>query len=208
MTMIRACYIYCFFYIFFMLPHYSCNAAVVCELLMMWFRLLAWFKIIEQQQTQKEGQFNNTNTTSNTVYRSTCSILMIFLPGWVRENRMHDVSTNRAICNILSSYTPPSPVWDQERECFEPATKGTSKIILRTNIVQTSLTVPDVSYAIDTCRGKRRADISLHRVLRSLLHSLDVTWSCSNEATDRPSWSYIKRYLLQTLTLLGRVCQG
>ena len=41
--------------------------------------------------------------------------------------------------------------------CFEPARSGYRKVILSTNIAQTSITIPDVTVVIDTCREKQNS---------------------------------------------------
>ena len=39
---------------------------------------------------------------------------------------------------------------------FEPAPANTRKIILATNIAETSITVPNIKYVVDSCRQKVR----------------------------------------------------
>ncbi|KAL7438158.1 hypothetical protein ACHAXM_008046 [Skeletonema potamos] len=121
-------------------------------------------KIIEQQQ--KEGQLKDT--TPNREYRSTGAIL-VFLPGMVEIESLarclHDKGTivgNRDVCNILKLHST-IPKSDQVR-VFEPAIKGTVKIILSTNIAETSLTISDVSCVIDTCRVKESRYQSSSRI--------------------------------------------
>lgn len=121
-------------------------------------------KIVEQQQ--KEGQLNDVS--SNTQYRKTGAIL-IFLPGLGEIESLarclYDKGTivgNRAVCNILKLHST-IPKSDQGR-VFEPAAKGTVKIILSTNIAETSLTIEDVSYVIDTCRVKESRYQSSSRI--------------------------------------------
>eukprot|EP00986_Skeletonema_menzelii_P013094 scaffold7435_cov74-Skeletonema_menzelii.AAC.10 len=121
-------------------------------------------KIVEQQQN--EGQLNDS--ASNTEYRSTGAIL-VFLPGLGEIESLarclYDKGTivgNRAVCNILKLHST-IPKSDQGR-VFEPALKGTIKIILSTNIAETSLTIEDVSYVIDTCRVKESRYQSSSRI--------------------------------------------
>lgn len=42
-----------------------------------------------------------------------------------------------------------------QNDCFEPVQSGSTKVILSTNIAQTSITIPDVTVVIDTCREKQ-----------------------------------------------------
>ena len=43
---------------------------------------------------------------------------------------------------------------DQQRQCFERAPPGKRKVVLSTNIAETSITVPDVEFVLDTGRAK------------------------------------------------------
>ena len=121
-------------------------------------------KIVEKQQN--EGQLNRNS--SNTEYRSTGAIL-VFLPGLGEIESLarclYDKGTivgNRDVCNVLKLHST-TPKVDQSR-VFEPAKKATVKIILSTNIAETSLTVADVSYVIDTCRVKESRYQSSSRI--------------------------------------------
>lgn len=123
-------------------------------------------KIVEQQQA--EGLLDGDDTSSNAKYRSTGAIL-VFLPGLGEIESLarclYDKATivgNRAICNILKLHST-IPKSDQGR-VFEPAAKGTVKIILSTNVAETSLTISDVSYVIDTCRVKESRYQSSSRI--------------------------------------------
>lgn len=124
-------------------------------------------KIVEQQQT--EGLLDlGDNTTSNSEFRSSGAIL-VFLPGLGEIESLarclYDKATivgNRGICNILKLHST-IPKSEQGR-VFEPAAKGTVKIILSTNIAETSLTIPDVSYVIDSCRVKESRYQSSSRI--------------------------------------------
>ena len=44
----------------------------------------------------------------------------------------------------------------QQMKVFQPAPKGTRKIILATNIAETSVTIPGVKYVLDTGYVKAR----------------------------------------------------
>ncbi|KAL7456499.1 hypothetical protein ACHAWC_007988 [Mediolabrus comicus] len=126
-------------------------------------------KIVEQQQT--DGlmlEDVDDDTTSNSKFRSSGAIL-VFLPGLGEIESLarclYDKATivgNRDICNILKLHST-IPKSEQGR-VFEPAAKGTVKIILSTNIAETSLTIPDVSYVIDSCRVKESRYQSSSRI--------------------------------------------
>ena len=97
-------------------------------------------KIVQQQQS--EGQLQRTDSQG---YRKTGAIL-VFLPGRGEIESMaaclRDNSTivgDREICTILKLHSA-IPKNEQQR-VFRPALEGTVKIVLATNIAETSVTI-------------------------------------------------------------------
>lgn len=43
-----------------------------------------------------------------------------------------------------------------QQRIFKPAVEGTRKVILATNLAETSITIPGISYVIDSCRVKAK----------------------------------------------------
>jgi len=110
-------------------------------------------KIIEQQQS--EGLLQKT---SNGQDRAAGAVL-VFLPGLgeieslsrcLREKET--IVGDRSLCKIAKLHSSISK--SEQGRAFQPALKGTMKIVLATNIAETSLTIPDISHVIDTCRVK------------------------------------------------------
>jgi len=62
------------------------------------------------------------------------------------------VASDRNLCRIMKLHSS-VPKSEQER-VFQPALIGTVKIVLATNIAETSVTIPDISHVIDSCRVK------------------------------------------------------
>ena len=55
----------------------------------------------------------------------------------------------------------PLPLYASQQSCgqqkvFEPTKPGQRKVILATNIAETSITIPGIRYVIDSCRVKAK----------------------------------------------------
>ncbi|XP_017031541.1 probable ATP-dependent RNA helicase spindle-E [Drosophila kikkawai] len=84
--------------------------------------------------------------------------VLIFLPGIYEIDCMADSIThlvmqdNSMKINIVRCYSLMST--EDQRGVFESSPSGYRKVILTTNIAESSITVPDVSYVIDFCLTK------------------------------------------------------
>lgn len=85
--------------------------------------------------------------------------VLIFLPGWnlifalMKHLQQHPMfGGSNYIIIPLHSQLPR----EDQRKVFDPVPLGTTKIILATNIAETSITINDVVYVIDSCKAKMK----------------------------------------------------
>ena len=108
------------------------------------------------QSYQDSGKLSSCTTTM--LSRASGSIL-IFLPGvpeinrlltLVKENWQKTESSPELILISLHGNTPPS----EQKNVFINAPRGKLKIVAATNVAEASITIPDATVVIDTCKVK------------------------------------------------------
>ncbi|CAH6853188.1 ATP-dependent RNA helicase TDRD9 [Phodopus roborovskii] len=94
---------------------------------------------------------SGNKTQSGAQFVSERSSVLVFLPGLGEINYMHELLTNM-IHKRLQVYPLHSSVTlEEQNNVFLSPVPGYRKIILSTNIAESSVTVPDVKYVIDFC---------------------------------------------------------
>ncbi|KAK7735596.1 hypothetical protein SLS53_007510 [Cytospora paraplurivora] len=100
-------------------------------------------------------------TIAHVLRTSTDGAVLVFFPGLTEIQAIEKIFKTQSVLGVdLSDETKyklfllHSSIPDSQRTVFEKAPKGVRKVILSTNIAETSVTIPDVQYVIDT--GKVR----------------------------------------------------
>ncbi|KAF9568385.1 P-loop containing nucleoside triphosphate hydrolase protein [Agrocybe pediades] len=103
-------------------------------------------------------------TISHVLQSSDDGHVLVFLPGWEEITATQKAllnptgplgiqfGSNKYSIHLLHSSIPLA----EQQAIFEPPAKGVRRIILATNIAETSITIPDVVYVIDTAKIKEQ----------------------------------------------------
>eukprot|EP00931_Biecheleriopsis_adriatica_P004603 TRINITY_DN106246_c0_g1_i1.p1 TRINITY_DN106246_c0_g1~~TRINITY_DN106246_c0_g1_i1.p1 ORF type:complete len:1504 (-),score=385.33 TRINITY_DN106246_c0_g1_i1:4-4470(-) len=107
--------------------------------------------------------------------------VLCFLPGWAEIKRLADrleTSPHAGKLWVLKLHSTVTK--EEQQQIFEEAPEGKVKVVLGTNIAESSVTINDVRVVIDA---------GLHRELsydpRRRMSSLDTVWICQSNAVQR-----------------------
>ncbi|CCO26779.1 putative ATP-dependent RNA helicase DHX36 [Rhizoctonia solani AG-1 IB] len=129
-------------------------------------------------------------TIAHVIKKSDDGHILVFLPGWdemmslqkILDDRRHALlgidlfNRDKFTLHLLHSTVPVS----EQQVVFDPPQPGIRRIILATNIAETSITIPDVVYVVDTARIKeKRYDPTRH------MSSLVSAWVGSSNLNQR-----------------------
>ncbi|EIW72544.1 hypothetical protein TREMEDRAFT_70747 [Tremella mesenterica DSM 1558] len=105
-------------------------------------------------------------TIAYVMKRSADGHVLVFLPGWLEIKKVSDILLNgsNSLLGLRFSdsskysihYLHSSIPAAEQKEVFRPPPEGVRRIILATNIAETSVTIPDVVYVVDTARVKEK----------------------------------------------------
>ena len=100
-------------------------------------------------------------TIAHVLRTSTQGAVLVFLPGLAEIQAIEKLLTTQSLLGVNVSdqskyklFLLHSSISDSQKTVFDPPPEGVRKVILSTNIAETSVTIPDVQYVIDT--GKVR----------------------------------------------------
>ncbi|XP_052841456.1 dosage compensation regulator-like isoform X1 [Drosophila gunungcola] len=86
--------------------------------------------------------------------------ILVFLPGWnlifalMKYLQSTNTFGNSAQYRILPCHSQIPR--DDQRKVFEPVPEGVTKIILSTNIAETSITIDDIVFVVDICKARMK----------------------------------------------------
>ncbi|KAF7920816.1 uncharacterized protein EAE98_008845 [Botrytis deweyae] len=113
--------------------------------------------------------------------------ILLFLPGIRSINTIENNLKTQDVFNVnfndenkFKILKLHSSTADKHQEVFEPVSPGCRKIILATNVAETSITIDDVQYVVDT--GKHKED-NFHQMLR--IWSLSCKWVSKSSVKQR-----------------------
>lgn len=102
-------------------------------------------------------------TIAHVLQKSDSGHVLVFLPGWeditnvqrllLNTSRPLGLNFNDTTCYSIHLLHSTIPLQEQQ-VIFEPPAPGVRRIILATNIAETSITIPDVVYVVDTAKIK------------------------------------------------------
>lgn len=115
--------------------------------------------------------------------------ILTFLPG--QEEIDKACSTLEKFAPLLPKEAPmlvPLPIYaalppSQQLKVFEPVKKNQRKVILATNIAETSITVPGVRYVVDT--GLRKVKVWRHQLGLSTLLTVPISQASATQRAGR-----------------------
>ncbi|OCT68434.1 hypothetical protein XELAEV_18039735mg [Xenopus laevis] len=108
--------------------------------------LIHLFDEMEKEELKQGRMSRKDYIESNSV--------LVFLPGLMEINYMHELFTNMVQKRLHVYPLHSSITLDEQNLVFMPPVIGYRKVILSTNIAESSITVPDVKYVVDFCLTK------------------------------------------------------
>jgi ATP-dependent RNA helicase DHX36 len=125
-------------------------------------------------------------TIAHVIRTTTDGAILVFLPGLQEIQHVEKLLRNCVLgvdlrdTSKFKMFLLHSSIPDTQKSVFGPVPKGVRKIILSTNIGETSITIPDVKHVIDT--GKVR-ETNYDHVKR--ISSLGTVWISKSNAKQR-----------------------
>ncbi|CAN0117900.1 unnamed protein product, partial [Ectocarpus fasciculatus] len=114
--------------------------------------------------------------------RGVSGSVLVFMPGTMEIDRLcreleHATEGGQGLCVLpLHGSLPPQ----RQRAVFDPPPRGKRKVVVSTNIAETSITIPDATVVLDSCRVKEMG----YDVARQMPR-LQESWASQDSLTQR-----------------------
>lgn len=105
--------------------------------------------------------------------------VLVFLPGLNEINQL-DKQLRKNISELDIRLLHSSLPSEEQNRVFEPAISGKRKVILSTNIAESSITLPDIGYVVDFCLSK-----CIVKDQRTRFPMLQLQWASKDKCTQR-----------------------
>lgn len=127
-------------------------------------------------------------TISHIAQTSTEGAVLVFLPGFDEIKKVNEIlqrykplgvdfqDSAKFRIHLLHSSVPAA----EQAEAFKAVPEGCRKIILSTNIAETSVTIPDIQYVVDTGKLREKRYDQVRRITK-----LQCTWVSKSNAKQR-----------------------
>ncbi|XP_069494292.1 ATP-dependent RNA helicase TDRD9 [Ambystoma mexicanum] len=102
-------------------------------------------QLFDNMEMKEMGEDKKSHTTAEP------NSVLVFLPGLAEINYMHELFTSMVHKRLHIYPLHSSITMDEQNAAFSTPVYGYRKVILSTNIAESSVTVPDVKYVIDFC---------------------------------------------------------
>jgi ATP-dependent RNA helicase DHX36 len=113
--------------------------------------------------------------------------ILVFLPGLDEMTKVNNILREQRPLGLdfkdeskYRSFLLHSSIPDSQKTVFEPVPAGCRKIILGTNIAETSITIPDVQYVVDTGKLREKRYDQIRRITK-----LQCTWASKSNSKQR-----------------------
>ncbi|KAM6201049.1 ATP-dependent RNA helicase TDRD9 [Rhynchocyon petersi] len=125
-------------------PHHLEEPMITTDMYKVAIALIQMFDDLDMKES-------GNKTCSGPAFLSERSSVLVFLPGLGEINYMHERLINMVHKRLQVYPLHSSVTLEEQNNVFLTPVPGYRKIILSTNIAESSLTVPDVKYVIDFC---------------------------------------------------------
>ena len=112
-------------------------------------------------------------TIAHIAKTTTEGAILVFLPGLENILKVSRIIQEQSPLGVnfndeskYRTFMLHSSIADAQRDVFDPLPPGCRKIILATNIAETSITIPDVQYVVDTAKMREKQYNQLQRITK------------------------------------------